>query len=107
MSRNTLFVVLAGANLLLLSGLILLAYSPPAAMAQVEGGGSGFAVVSAQAELRNDAVYVLDGANHLLHAWRVMPYPRTVEDPIGLIYMDSRDLARDFRERDRDREKAR
>lgn len=107
MSRNALLVLLAGANLLLLSGLILLAHTPPMAMAQAEAGGSNFAVVCAQAELRNDAVYVLDGTNHLLHAWRVLPYPRTVEEPVGLVYMDSRDLARDFRERDRDRERGR
>lgn len=105
MSRNALLVLLAGANLLLLTGVVLLAYTPPAAVAQAEMAASGFAIVGAQAELRNDAVYVLDGPNHLLHAWRVMPFPRSIEDPIGLVYMDTRDLARDFRERGRDREK--
>ena len=105
MSKNALLVLLAAANVLLLTGVILLGYTPPAAMAQAEAGGAGYAVVCAQAEPRSDAIYVLDGANHLLHAWRIVPTPRSVEDPISLAYKDTRDLARDFRERDRERAK--
>lgn len=99
MSKQGLLILLVGANLLLLTGLVLVSYTPPTAMAQTASapaGGPGYALLACQVEIGNDAVYVLDAQNQLLHAFRT-PFPHQIGDPVQLIYITTRDLSREFR----------
>lgn len=85
--------------MLLLAGLVLVSYTPPTAMAQAAGtpaAGPGYALLACQVEIGNDVIYVLDGRNQLLHAFRT-PFPHQIGDPVRLIYISTRDLSREFR----------
>jgi len=59
MNKRAIIVALVGVNLLLLGGLILMAYDLPAAQAQV-GRGGNYVAVSGEIEEGIDALYVLD-----------------------------------------------
>ena len=98
-SKWGFIVFLAGVNLLLLSGLILVSFPPPAALAQVAaaaGAGPGYALLACQVEIGNDVIYVLDARNQLLHAFRT-PFPHQIGDVVRMVYVSTRDLSREFR----------
>jgi hypothetical protein len=101
MSKQALIVALVGLNLLLLTGVILTACSPPVAMAQTTapsaaGGNADYMLLSCMAEPGNDAIYVLDVPSQLLFAFRT-PYPYQIGDPVMIQFVGMRDLSRDFR----------
>ena len=101
MSKQVLIVALVGLNLLLLAGVILTAYSPPAAMAQPPAASTAaesgdYMLLSCLAEPGNDVIYVLNVPNQLLLAFR-MPYPYQIGDPVRIQFVNMRDLSRDFR----------
>jgi hypothetical protein len=101
MSKQVLIVALVGLNLLLLAGVILTAYPPPAAMAQTpaasaSAGGRDYLLLSCLAEPGNDVIYVLDVPNQLLLAFRT-PYPYQIGDPVLIQFTGMRDLSREFR----------
>lgn len=97
-SRQAIIVALVGLNLLLLTGVILVGYTPPAAFAQdaAAAGEPADTVLGVQAEVGNDAIYIIDGQNHFLHCFRT-PFPRNEGDPVRLFYIGTRDLSREFR----------
>ena len=104
MTKHVLIVVLVGLNLFLLAGVILVTYSPPAAMAQaatVEGAADGnYILIAAEAGLNNDVVYVFDMGNEFLHAFRT-PFPRFGDDqPAQIRHVFTRDLSQDFKEQE-------
>ena len=102
MTKHVLIVGLVGLNLFLLAGVILVTYSPPAALAQdvaVEGAieGDPYILVAAEVELNNDMIYVLDVQNEFLHMFRTN-FPRMGDDqPILVRHIFTRDVSRDFR----------
>lgn len=95
MNKKSLIVGLIGLNVFLAACLVGSAWSPPSALAQGARNSGSFLMVAGQAEESNDALYLLDGRNHMLHAYRTN-YPRVVGEPIRVALMDSRDLRRDF-----------
>jgi hypothetical protein len=100
-SKQALIVALVGLNLLLLAGVILTAYSPPAAMAQTPPasavlGNQEYLLLSCLAEPGNDVIYVLDVPNQLLLAFRT-PYPYQFGYPVWIQFVSMRDLSREFR----------
>ena len=105
MTKNVLIVVLAGINLFLLAGVILVTYSPPAALAQAVAQenaieGDNYILIAAEVEQSNDMIYVLDVQNELLHMFRTN-FPRLGDDqPIRVTHIFTRDVRRDFREQE-------
>ncbi len=92
MSRQSVLVLLVGLNLLLLGAIILSVYTPPAALAQAPGRSADYLLVSGRIQVEHDAVYLFDLRNRLLHVFRAVP-----GQPINVIPVDTRELARDFR----------
>jgi hypothetical protein len=74
-SKRSIIVLLAGANLLLLFGLLFATQSGPAAFAQVGAGRAGdFVAVTAKvASQTYEVLYLLDVPSRKLHAF----YPQT------------------------------
>ena len=60
MNKRAIIVSLVGLNLLLLGGLILMAYELPRAHAQGVGRGGNYVLVSGEIEESIDALYVLN-----------------------------------------------
>ena len=99
LSKQAIIVALVGLNLLLLAGVVLVGYTPPAAMAQEAAAAAGEpadTVLGVQAEIGNDAIYVIDGRNQFLHVFRT-PFPYRDGDPVQIFYIGTRDLSREFR----------
>jgi len=103
MTKHVLIVVLVGINLFLLAGVILVTYTPQAALAQdvtTEGiavGGEDFILIAGEVELNNDMIYIVDVQNDLLHMFRTN-FPRLGDDqPVLVRHVFTRDLSRDFR----------
>ena len=99
LSKQAIIVALVGLNLLLLAGVILVGYTPPSAFAQDAAAAAGEpadTVLGVQAEVGNDAIYIIDGQNHFLHCFRT-PFPHHEGDPVRLFYVGTRDLSREFR----------
>ncbi len=98
LSKQAIIVALVGLNLLLLTAVLMVGYTPPAAFAQEVGppATSDFILTAAEAEIGNDVTYVLDTRNQLLHAFRT-PFPHMVSDPVFVTYAGTRDLSRDFK----------
>lgn len=92
MSKRSLLVLLVGLNLALLAALILSVYTPPAAYAQAPGRSGDYLLVSGRIQAEHDAVYLFDLRNRLLHVFRAVP-----GQPINVVAVDTRELARDFR----------
>lgn len=98
MSKRGTIILLTGVNVLLITVLVLMTYRPPEAMAAA-GAGSvadpAYIVVSAEADVQHDVVYVIDTRRHRLHAfgaeWLAAP-----GRPVALRWYHSRDLTRDF-----------
>ena len=95
MLRDATIVLLVGLNLALLAALVLSVYEPPAAMAQEAVGDSGFILISAEAELDNEATYLLDVRNNRLHAFRTT-FPHLAGQAVAVGHVAFRDLKADF-----------
>lgn len=96
MNKRVLLVFLVGVNVLLLAVLLLNAYQPASAYAQATGARRGdYVLFSAQAEVGNEAVYLLDGATRQLHVFR-SNYPHAAGTPFQIRYLGPRNLANDF-----------
>ncbi len=100
MSKRILIIVLAGVNLLLLWILIQATHPSPSAIAQMvaeEGRREGYLVVAAKADLNNEAIFVFDTVDDLLHVFRT-PSPYIAGSPLNVVLMDARDLSEDFQD---------
>jgi len=94
MNKGAVITLLLVLNAALAAILVLGAYSPPAAMAQGIGRSGEFILVAAEAEMNNDALYLVDLRTMQMHAFRTtMPGV----EPVAIGLVGSRDLARDFR----------
>ncbi len=93
MHKRTLIVLLAGLNLLLLAGVILFSWSPPAAYAQATPMGRNYAVVAGEINDGRDALYILDLPRRRMHVF----VPNRDQANRRLFYAGYRDLQRDFR----------
>lgn len=90
-TRRALIVLLAGINVILLVGLLAANIAPSAAFAQA-GSPGGMACVTAKAAGRTyDVVYLLDSAQHKLHAFYASN-PQTKKH----VHAGFRDLAQDL-----------
>ncbi len=93
--RKGWVVGLLGLNLFLLTILILLAYRPPAAVAQEIVQDKSFILISARAQQNTDVLYLVDRRTERLHAFRIQTL-RQVGGPTQILLSDSRDLRADF-----------
>jgi hypothetical protein len=91
MRRSTWIALLVSANLFLLTGLLLTAYTPPAAYAQGTGLAGNYLMVAGEIQDQLDALYVIDLRARTLHAFY---YDKSNKK---LSYSDFRYLERDFR----------
>jgi hypothetical protein len=91
MSKTTAIAGLICVNLLLLTALCLAGYSLPTASAQGTGLSGNYILVSGEIQDKYDALYLLDLRERTLHAFY---WDKGRRD---LIFSDSRDLERDFR----------
>ena len=91
MSKNTWLSLLLCLNLALLTGIVLCAYSPPAAYAQGTSLAGDYMVVAGEIQDQHDALYIIDVRNRILH---VLYYERGRKT---LRYAGARDLEQDFR----------
>ena len=81
-------------NLVLLTGILLLTYSPPVAYAQEAGLHGNYLIVSGSIQSDFDGLYVVDLKTKRLHAF----YYERARDQ--LLYAGDRDLEADFRNRE-------
>jgi len=93
MSKNSIIVVLVGANLFLLASIIFSVSSPPAAMAQRVGGAGNYLIVTGEIQDGYDALYLFDLPQRRLHALTVSKGTPKIQ------LQDSPDLSADFRAR--------
>jgi hypothetical protein len=96
MSKRTILALLISLNGILLTALMLAAYPPPAALAQPVPRTGEYMLITAEAELNNDAIYLIDLGRRQLHAFRSQ-IPRGGGGPIRVVWVHMRDLLRDFR----------
>jgi hypothetical protein len=92
MSKRALLVALAGLNLILLTALIVLAYPPPAAMAQVGGRAGDYLMTTCQIHSDYDALAII---NNQVGAMFVFVPRETAAGP-KLVPTAMRNLNRDF-----------
>jgi hypothetical protein len=93
MSKQTWLSLLVCVNLLLLTGIVLASYSPPAALAQATGLAGNYLMVAGEIQNEYDALYIVDLRTRTLHAFY---FDKTNK---RLKYSGYRDLERDFRNR--------
>jgi hypothetical protein len=91
MTKTTCVSLLVCLNLVLLTGIVLVSYSPPAALAQGTSLGGDYMIVAGEIQDQYDALYIIDMRNRLLH---VIYFERGRKQ---LKYAASRDLEQDFR----------
>lgn len=93
MSKRAIIVLLVGANLLLLSVLILQTWRLPAAHAQAMPLGHNYVMVAGEVRDSVDALYIVDMARRRLHVF----VPNRDQRNRRLFHVAARDLQRDFR----------
>ncbi len=93
MKKNFLLSLLVCVNMVLLTGLILASYSPPAANAQTVGLAGNYLMVAGEIRNGTDALYVVDLPKRRLHVF----IPNHDLNNRRLIYRHYRDLEYDFR----------
>jgi hypothetical protein len=91
MRRQSWLALLVCVNLVLLTGIVLASYSPPAALAQGVGLSGNYLAVAGEIQSDFDALYLLDVRNKRLHTFY---YDKSTRQ---LAYAGNRDLERDFR----------
>lgn len=94
MSKRMCIAALVCANLLLLTGVVLVTTTPNAAYAQDTGLNYNYLIVTAEVTTGNDAVFLLDVRRRLLH---VFYNDRGARGLTELRLVGSRNLDRDFR----------
>jgi len=67
MSKTTCLALLVCVNLILLTGLVLVSYSPPAAYAQATSLAQDYMVVAGEIQDQHDAIYLVDVRSRVLH----------------------------------------
>ncbi len=93
MSRKSIITLLVGANLLLLSVLIVGYTEPKTAYAQVAPAAQKYVMVSGEIRDGVDALYIIDLSRRALHVY----IPNRELNRRRMIYSGARDLSRDFR----------
>ncbi len=96
MSKRALIVFLAGVSLCLLACLVLTTYSPPQAVAQTVTGSGKYILISAEAQINRDVIYLVDLRRKQLHAF-YSDVPIASDQPLMVRWCHTRDLTRDFR----------
>lgn len=96
MTRRVLIVLLAGLNLFLLAMLISSVYTPPAAFGQLVARPGDYLMISAQTEVDNDVLYLIDARTRRMYAFRTT-YPRMPGTPARFGLLAQRDFSADFR----------
>ena len=91
MSKNAWLALLVCVNVGLLAAVCFTAYALPAAAAEGTGLAANYLMVSGEIQDQYDALYLLDQHERTLHAFYWDKARRE------LLYTDSRDLDRDFR----------
>jgi hypothetical protein len=91
--KRTLIVALTGLNLLLLAGLVLTAYEPPAAQAQPRGRAGDYVMATVQIHNDYEALVVVNIQQSALFVW----VPRQSGKAIRLVPTGQRNLDLDFR----------
>ena len=93
MSKSTLLSLLICLNLVLVTGIALVSYQPPRAMAQLANTGlaGNYLVVTGEIQNEYDALYLIELRSLTFHAFYYDKGKRQ------LIYSDVRSLERDFR----------
>ena len=91
MNKRTCLSLLVCVNLVLLTAIVLFAYSPPTALAQGTGLAGNYLVVAGEIQNEYDALYLIEMRSRTLH---VFYYDKTRKE---LFYSDVRSLERDFR----------
>jgi len=97
MNKRGLIVLLVGLNALLLAAIAFTVYTPPSALAQMVGARAGnYLIFGARADVNNDAIYLLDAPNKMIHVFRSTLPRNPVNGATTLRYMSTRSLVRDF-----------
>ena len=91
MRRSTWIALLVSVNLILGTGLLLTAYTPPAAYAQGTGLAGNYLMVSGEIQDQLDALYIIDLRGRTMHAFYFDKSNKK------MTYSDFRYLERDFR----------
>jgi len=91
MKKSTCVALLVCVNLVLLTGVIVVSYEPPAALAQGTGLAANFMMVAGEIQDQYDALYIIDLRHRTLHAFQFDRGTKALE------YKDWRDLRLDFR----------
>jgi hypothetical protein len=91
MNKRTVISLLVCVNLILLTAIVLLSYSPPKALAQGVSLASNYLLVAGEIQNEFDALYILDVRTRVLHAFY---FDRTNKK---LVFGGLRYLERDFR----------
>ena len=90
--KRTLVTALAGLNLLLLAGLILASYEPPAAYAQGRGRPGDYVMATCQVHSDYDVLAVINAQKGLMFIY----LPRETRNGAKLVAAGFRNLNRDF-----------
>ena len=91
MKKKMLLTLVLCANLVLLTGIVLLTATPRTALAQGTGLAGNYLLVSGQIQSQFDALYMLDLRERALHCFYFVKGTNNLE------YAGFRDLERDFR----------
>ena len=91
MSKPTCVSLLICLNLMLLTGIVLVSYSPPAALAQGTSLANDYMVVAGEIQNEYDALYIVDLRNRLMHVLYFEKGRKILQ------YAGGRDLEQDFR----------
>ncbi len=91
MRKTTLLATLVALNLGLFAGIVMIAYQPTPAYAQAAALSGNYMMVTGEIQNEYDAIYMIDLRERILHSFIYERGRRR------LMYTDSRDLERDFR----------
>ncbi len=90
-SKSTWLALLICLNLLLITGIALVGYTPRVAMAQGTGLAGNYMIVSGEIQDEFDALYLIDLPERTLHVFYFIKGSKEIQ------WAGYRDLERDFR----------
>lgn len=93
LNKRSIVVALTGFNLLLLAGVILSSYSPPAAYAQARGRAGDYIMATCKIHDDYDALAIINAPKGLMFTF----VPRQTANGAKLVPTGFRNLGRDFR----------
>ena len=93
MNKRTILTALIGLNLFLAAALVLTAYPPSAAHAQLAGGAGNYVMIAGEAQNGTDVLYLFDLPNRNVHVIA----PTRVGNSVKLKWRATRNLQRDLR----------